>query len=404
VSTFEAIGGTSVTLRSLLSDRVDSPPGLTTALHPVPVSIGTPPDDDEDLDKPRLNLFLYRVTRNAELANQEIPGHGANGSGYGHPPLSLNLHYLLTAYGTTKKTTTPPLADESVAHYLLGSAMRVLNDYAIITDSLEAEDGSQILDISLQNEYERVKLTLEPLTLEDAAKVWTALSRPYRLSAAYEVSVVQIESRLRQGHPRLVGAPDQAGPRVVASAAGTPVIDELHAAMRPGPYVRVTESLVVTGSSLAGDPTLAWIDNISFPGAVTSARSDRVTLVVPDDMRLEAGIKSLRIGHGVMFGEPPTPHVGPKSGTAAFVLVPQISDVSVLAGPTLRVRGNRLLAAPGAECTTLVGAQSVDRKDYDSANSDSSKLQMPLPDGAASGDLVRVRVNGAESLDDVRLP
>jgi Pvc16 N-terminal domain len=404
VSTFEAIGGVSVTLRALLADRVDSPPGLAHALTTIPVSIGTPPDEDEDLDQPRLNLFLYRVTRNAELANQEIPGHGANGAAYGHPPLSLNLHYLVTAYGASKNGGTPPLIDESVAQYLLGSAMRVLNDYAIITDALEDANGAQILDASLQNEYERVKLTLEPLTLEDVAKVWTALNRPYRLSAAYEVSVVQIESTLRQRHPQLVGAPPPAGPRVATSAAGFPVIAEVHAATRPGPYARVGETLVVTGSALAGDPTLAWIDGIAFPGAVTSARFDRATLVVPDDPRLQPGIRSLRIGHGAMFGEPPTPHVGPKSGTAAFVLVPGVDDVAVLATPTthLRVQGNRLLA-PNAECMTLVGERAVDQSDYDPAST-SIELHMPIPVGATTDDLVRVRVNGAESLDDARFP
>ena len=115
------------------------------------------------------------MTRNGELANQEIPGHGANGAAYGHPPLSLNLHYLVTAYGSSTKGTNPPLEDESLAHYVLGSAMRVLNDYAIITDDLEDSNGAQLLDSSLLKEYERVKLTLEPLTLEDmAGKRWTA--------------------------------------------------------------------------------------------------------------------------------------------------------------------------------------------------------------------------------------
>jgi hypothetical protein len=45
-------------------------------------------------------LFLYRATENASLKNQMIPGQG-HPSEYGHPPLSLVLHYLLTAYGAT---------------------------------------------------------------------------------------------------------------------------------------------------------------------------------------------------------------------------------------------------------------------------------------------------------------
>jgi hypothetical protein len=190
---------------------------------------------------------------------------------------------------------------------------------------------------------------------------------------------------------------------VATSAAGFPVIDEVHAATRPGPYARVGESLVVSGAALAGDPTLAWIDGIQFPGAVTAARFDRATLVVPDEPRLQPGIRSLRIGHGAMLGEPPTPHVGPKSNTAAFVLVPGIDDVALLSGPPrLRIRGNRLLA-PNAECMTMVGEQVVESGGYDAAST-STRLVMPVPPGAASDDLVRVRVNGAESLDDARFP
>ena len=171
-------------------------------------------------------------------------------------------------------------------------------------------------------------------------------------------------------------APPAAGPRVATSAAGFPVIDEVHAATRLGPYAQVNDSLVVTGSALAGDPTLAWIDGILFPGAVTSARFDRATVVVPDDPRLQPGIRSLRIGHGAMLGEPPTPHVGPKSNTAAFVLVPGITGVAVLSGPPrLRVRGNRLIA-PDTECMTLVGEQAVEADDYDPASS-STELIMP---------------------------
>ena len=68
----------------------------------------------------------------------------------------------------------------------------------------------------------------------------------------------------------------------------------------------------------------------------------------------------------------------------------------------LRVRGNRLLA-PNAECMTLVGDQTVEQDAYTAAST-STELLMPVPAGATTGDLVRVRVNGAESLDDAGFP
>ena len=72
---------------------------------------------------------------------------------------------------------------------------------------LRPPSGTIVLHESLRDEFEHVKLTLEPLTLEDVTKVWTALALRYRLSAAYVVNVVQIESRRPRRFPRPVGQP-----------------------------------------------------------------------------------------------------------------------------------------------------------------------------------------------------
>jgi hypothetical protein len=163
------------------------PSGFTT----VPITIHTPSEHD-DTDKPRVNLFLYRVTESPFLKNQEVPGRGQP-EPHGHPPLSLDLHYLVTAYGTTEEAGAQ-FSDETVAQWLLGSAMSALHDYPVITADLKTSSGHTILDAGLLGEFEQVRLCLEPLTLEDLSKVWTALALPFRLSAAYTVGVVQIES------------------------------------------------------------------------------------------------------------------------------------------------------------------------------------------------------------------
>src|SRR5260370_23382931 len=121
MSDFHAIGGVSATLRTLLRDRMELPDGIGT----IPVTIGPPPftsrDNDPHLEDPRLNLFLYRGTENGNLQNQEIPGRGTPGA-YGHPPLSLNLHYLGPAYGNTEfHAGSTTLFAETTAHFILGS-------------------------------------------------------------------------------------------------------------------------------------------------------------------------------------------------------------------------------------------------------------------------------------------
>ena len=133
MSDYRALGGVSSTLQTLLADRMDQPFGTA-----IPVTVGTPPftskDNDLHVEAARINLFLYRVTGSGALQNQEIPGRGAS-SAYGHPPLSLNLHYLVTGYGTTQLAGVP-MFEDSQAQLVLGSAMRVLHDVPIITDTL----------------------------------------------------------------------------------------------------------------------------------------------------------------------------------------------------------------------------------------------------------------------------
>src|SRR5206468_8782847 len=44
----------------------------------------------------------------------------------------------------------------------------------------------------LRNAFERIKITPLPITMEEFSKIWTGLSKAYRLSVAYEVSLLEI--------------------------------------------------------------------------------------------------------------------------------------------------------------------------------------------------------------------
>jgi hypothetical protein len=185
MSTYKAIRGVTETLRSLLNSQIDTK-GVT-------VSTGPPDLEPKSQKKKRVNLFLYKIAENAYLENQEIPGEGYPAA-YGHPPLSLVLYYLVTAYPDVDEDNKD--YDLSV-HEILADAMRVLHDYPILTDSMEIPPGSgtKLLHTSLQNQFEKVKITLEPLDTEELTKIWMGLTNPYRLSVGYAVSVVQIESQ-----------------------------------------------------------------------------------------------------------------------------------------------------------------------------------------------------------------
>lgn len=400
MSSYEAVGAVSSTLQQLLIDKLDIPPSV---VGPVPVTVGLPPEEPDVVAGPLVNLFLYRICENAALQNQELPGRGERGA-FGHPPLALDLHYLLTAYGITKNPASAKLEDEIVAHWLLGSAMRILHDYAIITPQLETSGGAQILDHALTDAPERVKLTLQPISLEDLSKVWTALSRPFRASAAYEVTVVQIEARLRDKLTQPVSAGPGGGPFIKAVTGLTPAIESVHAAGRADALIRAGDTLVLEGEGLLGDETRVDIGAISGLGQVTSARAERATVVIPDDPRLQPGILSLRLSHGVTFGTPPTRRPAFVSNTVAFALVPHVRTVTPGGGgTTVVITGDRLLA-PGVECLTLIQGIPVDSSHY-AAGSTATSLTVPLPPGIDHSQPARVfvRVNGVQSFDPVTI-
>src|SRR5205823_1302672 len=86
------------------------------------------------------------------------------------------------------------------AQEILGDAMRVLHDFAIVGPELRDGDdptAPRILEPALVGECENVKITFQPASLEEFSKLWTALPQAnFRRSVLYRVSVVQIESRL----------------------------------------------------------------------------------------------------------------------------------------------------------------------------------------------------------------
>jgi len=364
MSTYLAIGGVSKTLRALLRDRMDLPAASVKVTVQTPKANGNGSDPDPDLD-PRVNLFLYSVTENPHLKNQEIPGHGHPGT-YGKPPLSLDLHYLMTAYGHT--TDDSDSQNEALAQQVLGSAMRVLHDYPVITDELVDSNGDPILDSELHDAYERVRLTLSPISLEDLSKVWTALESPYRLSVAYKVNVVQIESKQPRRYPKPVGEPKGEGPRVVTTPFQGPRIEQLlvirkdETQERTVPYARIDDTLVLKGRNLGGLTSRAFIGDVEVSIVQDTMTPDRVEIVIPDEDALQPGTHAVRVVQDVMLGDPPEPHRGFRSNIAPFVLVPSIGSATtpVLVGDSwkLSVSGSRLweVAMPGE---VLVGELAI---------------------------------------------
>ena len=192
-----AIGAVSAVLRNLLDNGmvdVGSPLGSVkvTAVAPDLIKL-----DDPDAG-PSLNLFLYRVTPNQGWRNAALPAYDGAGRRLTNPPLALDLHYLLTAYGSA----------DFHAEILLGYAMHLLHerpvlDRAAIRRALDPTPlGASILPPAFQalsvadlaDQVEALTVTPEPTDTEEMSRLWSAMQAHYRPTAAYVVSVVLIEA------------------------------------------------------------------------------------------------------------------------------------------------------------------------------------------------------------------
>jgi hypothetical protein len=177
MSNARAIAAVTATLRHLLDQGLNADvPGTKVTTRP--------PDKARDHGGNQVNLFLYHTQPNAawrNMAPAPLPAETP-----ATPPLALNLYYLLTVYGDNDDDPDP------FSHRLLGQAMRLLDEHPV----LQAEEMQAALpDNDLYRQAERVRIVLQPLSLDEWAKLWSAFQTPYRLSVAYEVSVVLIDRR-----------------------------------------------------------------------------------------------------------------------------------------------------------------------------------------------------------------
>lgn len=366
MSDFRALAAVSSSIRNLLDAEMELQ---------ASVSIARPDVDIEGITGNRVNLFLYKVDENASLKNMDLPGRGHPGA-YGRPPLSLDLHYLVTAYGGDKEEDLEVLE-------LLGDAMRVLHSHPIIL-------GAN-LDTAIRNEVEHIKLYLEPLSLEELTKIWSATTKPMRLSASYLVTVVQIENLQPRKFPRSVGEPPAGGPRILAVPFRAPRIDDVRVIrfddpqnIERVPYARIGDRLVLRGRAFSSDDLRVLLGN-GVEATINSVTPERIEVTIPDDAALQPGATRVLIQNEQQLFT---------SNAAAFMIVPSVTALAKNVN-TLTITGTRLWSE-SLDSLTIVGNAVV--MSYDTKTP--TEIAFELPSLPAGNYLVRVRVNGAESLEE----
>jgi hypothetical protein len=259
---------TALDFSALPSDTRPSARIEVTALPPAHARV-------ENAAHNQVNLFLYHTEVSAAWRNMDMPRRTRPGEG-GFPPLALNLFYLVTVYAEDDS--------ELIAQVLLGTAMRILHDHPVLD---RAEIRSALAPSELDSQVERVRITPQPITLDELARLWSGFQAEYRLSAAYQAAVVLIESE----RPHLAALPvlrrggEDRGPMVVAAPA--PTLLEIREFFDPSlpsrplhgkPAAELGDVLIIRGTGFGGDPLAARFRHMRLDAPLTrplgSERSD----------------------------------------------------------------------------------------------------------------------------------
>jgi len=154
------------------------------------------PPGDQLPETSGVNVYLYRVLESPFSKNRSWPGDKKTAPS-DRPALGLQLFYLMTPLAKKPDENSFELGDDS--HTMLGAAMLTLQQNPILNDvhipptgSSPGFDADVVLPAFLRNSYEKVKFILAPVGLEELSKIWATINQPYRLSVAYEASVVEL--------------------------------------------------------------------------------------------------------------------------------------------------------------------------------------------------------------------
>jgi hypothetical protein len=394
MSDYLAVGGVTAVLCSLLNTALtsggpssllgSSSPGIT-AVSPDLIKTGAE-------EQPQVNIFMYYASLNPALRNLGLPSMGANGNKLSNPPLAINLHYLVSAYGS----------HQFDSEILLGWAMQVFHETpvvprSIIQDALTgllahvSPENTLVAGSTLPNQLEHIRITPEALTTEEIYRLWTAFQTNYRPTTSYQVSVVVIQdtqaftSNLPVQKRTLLALPLQ-----------SPVIDSMTPAS-----IAAGQVLTVNGSNFLGNSPADTL--VSFDSAAGIApdivQGNYLRITLPAS--LFAGTRTLRVLRNVTYPGSTVPHPGFSSSPTPFQLIPTIQGASPFTATLGAPFTITLSPAVGStqQATLYIGDNAIPIDERPTAGpATSTTLTFPIPATLSTGLFpLRVEIDGAQS-------
>jgi hypothetical protein len=402
------IAAVSGVLRTLFENAIPKA-NLIGVLGNIDVSALPPDRINTSAEGSRLNLFMYQVMPNPGWCNTDLPSHDGNGRRLTNPPLAMDLHYMLSAYG----------ASDFHGEILLGYGALLVHRTRILTrDAIRAAfvgTGGQVPPVlqllstaGLDGQEELIKLAMLPLSVDDISRLWMVFGEKYRPSIAFTASVLL----MRGSDATSTGLPVTRA-RIATTTAIHPTID------------RVEPQMVTAGSGATLDlvgSDLLTPDTAALFGSGESVLPDpastplRLRVTLPATLR--AGLNTARVSQPARFES--DLRAGPESNAAPFVLRPAFALKAATTDPDIDVQnltktgssasakvtvrlvppvGRRqsvalLLTQPGGPHSYSVPAPSRDADPDETTDTIAFAVE-----GVAQADyLVRVQVDGAQTV------
>ncbi|MEE1739338.1 DUF4255 domain-containing protein [Streptomyces sp. BE147] len=155
----------------------------------IAVKVETRKPPSEPPGEPTITVFLYQVTPNAAMRNNDLPTRASDGTLRNRAAAPLDLHYVISAYGEEA---------ELVGQRLLGCVIRTLHEIPVLPRELIelAAERPYLSGSDLAASIQKVRFTPTVMDVDETSKLWGMLHQtPYTLSVAYQASLVVIEGR-----------------------------------------------------------------------------------------------------------------------------------------------------------------------------------------------------------------
>ena len=353
-----------------------------------------------------MNLYLYLITPNPAYTTAEQPIRRPVRDLVKRSLVASDLQFLFSFYGNDAEMEPQRLA---------GSVIRTLQSVYTLTPDMIRETIADptfgfLAGADLAEQLEPVRVVPTEISVENLSKIWSVFFQtPYALSLTYKATVVLIEGEESGKRPLPIRER-----RTTIVPFRQLFVDRVVSASGPFRPITLSSTLAIMGRNLYHETARVRISDMDVEPTTVTPTQIQLSLDTVPSTALRAGVQSVQVVHPRGNVHHPGTYDGAESNLASFVLRPTITAVHAsnvesigheLCRAVITVETN-LLIDPTQRAILILNEWSRQEADAYMAKapgrSETTQILQFALDRMEPGDyLVRLQINGAESLLDV---